>query len=325
MAKAVKDTVKIGEMGFPGYIQTSRDDILFLKDVMLRWAKLPIDDMEKRLRDAVAWNLLCDRVFRTGGFLVSNDEMTIILIKIDVGRWVVVGMNFEEMESLVKSIESRPWILGMVSSYWEHHAWEEMDKNKIKKEMEMVEAVNEKIVVNGVVFPCHISTNLSDVNFLKSVMLMWGQWPSSVVAKHISDSAQSGELEDARLRKDGYFVAENEGDDIGVTLLKADVGKWVVLGMEFEAVEVFVDECGENMEINDTVAEQQQVKKSVDCQMKLVVLVSAIYSVITVFYFNTHPSFRAMVAFGCASMPLMMLALLGVALYSIKVGRSAKK
>lgn len=110
MAKVVKEAVKIGRKKFPCYIETSQMDINFLSDVLHEWAGYDAVDTAILIREAIHNGELEDVSLRKRGYELeeNRDEGTppsITLIKLDEGKWVVSGMNYEETEEFAESIE----------------------------------------------------------------------------------------------------------------------------------------------------------------------------------------------------------------------------
>lgn len=95
MAKVVEEVVKIGGYEYPGYVQTSQDDVSFLRQVLLVWSQISKSEVDQILPEGYGGG---DAVYRTDGFLVTDTMSNKInLIKIGEGQWVVVGMNYEEL------------------------------------------------------------------------------------------------------------------------------------------------------------------------------------------------------------------------------------
>ena len=98
----------------------------------------------------------------------------------------------------------------------------------------MVNVFDENVVVNGVVFPCCIETNLSDEDFLGLVATKWGGWSKSQLHEWTYRSRSNGNFSDLVLRRDGIYVGKNNpSSSDGIVLVKSDgSGKWVVLGYD---------------------------------------------------------------------------------------------
>jgi hypothetical protein len=105
----------------------------------------------------------------------------------------------------------------------------------------MVYVFDENVVVNGVVFPCNIQTNLKDEDFLKKVAFGWGKWTSGMIHEWLNKGRGWGYFADSTLRKEGCFVGNGRpSNPQGITLVKAGEGVWVVLGYGFENLEKLV-------------------------------------------------------------------------------------
>ena len=105
----------------------------------------------------------------------------------------------------------------------------------------MVNAFDKKVVVNGVVFPCYIETDLGDDDFLKKVAFGWGKWTNDMMHEWLNKGKGWGYFADSTLRKEGCFVGNGRpSNPEGITLVKASEGVWVVFGYGFENLEKLV-------------------------------------------------------------------------------------
>ena len=110
MAEAIEEVVKIGRKKFPGYIKTSKSDEDFLYGVLLEWAQYPVNEAVASIQDARREGWLEDPYLRKDGF---DTEMnfgdttlpSVTLIKLDEGKWVVPGMDFEDLDEFAESVE----------------------------------------------------------------------------------------------------------------------------------------------------------------------------------------------------------------------------
>ncbi len=114
----------------------------------------------------------------------------------------------------------------------------------------MAEAVKEDVKIGRKKFPGYIETRKSDEDFLYSVLLEWAQFEVNEAVELLQDARREGWLEDKYLRKVGFDTEKNIYSDIipeSVTLIKYDVGKWVVVDMSFEEMEEFAEGCEGNL------------------------------------------------------------------------------
>ena len=110
MAEAIEEVVKIGRKKFPGYIKTSKSDEDFLYGVLLEWAQYPVNEAVASIQDARREGWLEDPYLRKDGFdtemnFGDTTPPSVTLIKLDEGKWVVPGMDFEDLDEFAESVE----------------------------------------------------------------------------------------------------------------------------------------------------------------------------------------------------------------------------
>ncbi len=106
--------------------------------------------------------------------------------------------------------------------------------------LKLVEVIEKRAVVDDISYPGYILTSLSDVEFLRAILIGWAKYSEEEIEVQLADADEMVELTDKVLRTEGFLVSVNNDPDTEICLIKIGKGKWVVDGMTIEEMKDFV-------------------------------------------------------------------------------------
>lgn len=104
-----KEIKSVGKI-YKEYIVTDLEDVDFISEVLVGWARYELTEAEAILADAVDNDMLIEGILLSEGFdilentcFIPGDSIT--LIKVGNGMWVVEGFDESDLEDFVLDLE----------------------------------------------------------------------------------------------------------------------------------------------------------------------------------------------------------------------------